>query len=159
MSAYLEAGEQQRKAITEVRKFRAQVPVIAITVLTAVTPFAKDYTDLMFAFFVSYTLLFISAVFGVLGIEGLLRYEIKYFSQFQERTRDIIEELKLKKDVNDALTKFGEQWEDDLDQQLFNHLSDLSMKLFLIGLIMLFISVFPWPLLMNFFKEILIEIS
>jgi hypothetical protein len=158
MGAFRDAGEQERKFIAELRKFRAQVPLIAITVLTAVTPFAKDYTDFMFAFFVAYALLFASAIFGVLGVEGLLKCEIKWFGQFQSTTCDIIEQLKQKENVDDAMKKFGEQRVDDLDEQLFNHLSDLSIKLFLIGLAMLFISVFPWNLLVEFWSDVIDKI-
>lgn len=153
MSAYMEAGEQQREKIAELRKFRAQTPLITITLLTAVTPFAKDYTNFMLAFFVGYVLLFASTILGILGIEGLLRYEIKSFGRFQQQTRIVIEEFKKKKDIKDALAKFeASSKDDDLDEQLFNHFSDLSIKFLVIGLVILFISVFPWQLLVEFFK-------
>ncbi len=144
MTAYLEAGKKQREVILEQRKFRTQTPLATITILTVVTPFAKEYAQFQIIFICSYVLLFLSTILGLIGIEGILRADAIGFAHFQQKAAKIRKELKATKDVFKALNEFVKDDEKYWWSNISNHLSEWSIRLFILGLILLFISVFPY---------------
>ncbi|OGJ56207.1 hypothetical protein A3D88_02950 [Candidatus Peribacteria bacterium RIFCSPHIGHO2_02_FULL_52_16] len=144
LEAYEKISDKELEVLEELRKHRNKLPLATLTILTAVLPFADKYVNFPSLFLVAYTLLFVSVITGLIGTEWILRTAHKFLKEAGDRIREI--KGKLKKDLNfdSALEDFQNadrkivEWPDKI--------SNTSFYLLIAGLLLLFISVFPFKL-------------
>ncbi len=155
IAAHKELSEMQRENIDSHMKFRRELFLATIAVITAVTPFADTYVHYPILYWSAYSLLFLSSIVGLFAEELMFHVGNWLTSHGQKHLSKSIEMLfggTSDEKITEAMKEFKKmkqipripRWL-DLSARSVSTLAFLS---FILGMILLALSLIP----LNFFE-------